>query len=359
MAGPAAQRLRAAATRRRGLPRSILWSASLGVGLVALYVALYLVLRPVRPRLALGMVELFAFTVAAGRETAILQALEGPDPMPASVVWGLSVMDDVGSLLMAIAAVWLLRDTLQRFPTTGGWFLDLEKQALRHQATVRRWGMLGVLALFFMPGLGSGGTLGAAALGVLAQMRIRRLALWLAATAVVVDTFWVLTLRGILSALPVQPGWLGLVPLAVVAVAVAASLVDLARNRRHRHVVVLSAPSELAPEHQRRLTEWGIEHRGSHFTVDTLRLASFVGSRPRLALRHIASLLRLDGMTPMQAALLHGWGVVGLHSLSRLEPAMVGAALAEAGAAVDPDLAARWRDEAAAYASLEDAAWRS
>ena len=109
-----------------------------GFLLTALYAALYFVVRSVDGAVAGNMLRMYGLTIVAGRETAMFDALNrGMEPV---WVYGLSVIDDVGSLLLALPFTWLVVRYLRRVAAIRGGLSHFEKQALLHREWVHRWG---------------------------------------------------------------------------------------------------------------------------------------------------------------------------------------------------------------------------
>src|SRR5262245_32449409 len=101
-------------TRMRGIPGGIRIALAFGVVSTSVYAAVYFAARTTEPGRADAMLRMYVFTMAAGRETAMFDALH--NGLPASWTFGLSVLDDVGSLMLALCFAWFFVNFLKRSP---------------------------------------------------------------------------------------------------------------------------------------------------------------------------------------------------------------------------------------------------
>lgn len=338
-----------AATRRR-IPRAIQACAAVCVVLFVGYGLLYLTLRATDPDLARAMLRLFGLTIVAGRETALFDAER--NGMPLGMAIGLSIVDDLATLLLNITLVWFLVATLQRASHARRILARIETQALRRRHWVHRWGLLGLAVFYLVPGFGSGPAV-AAALGVLARIPIARLALVLGCGVALVDLLWAVGVSFPARA-TADLAWLDWLPAIVVAVLGALSLVGLWRDRRHRGHVLLDWQPDCTPGHRDALATWGITLVDGLVDADLPRVAAATGLPRKLAL-YAAELLVLEGLQPAQAAALVRAGVRGLRDAA----GWTGAALAQgAGAGVQAQQGAAWHAQATALVAASGSAWR-
>ncbi len=319
--------------------------------LFAGYVGTYLVVRELDASLAASMLRLFGLTVLAGRETALFDAQHNGMPLPWAL--GFSYVDDIASLLLCITVFWFLLDALHRAPMARRMLARLEKQALRHRSWIQKWGLWGLAFFYFLPGFGSGVAV-ASAMGVLARIRVARLAVVLGAAVLLVDTFWALILLGPAHAIP-HGGWFDWIPLAAIALVALAAAYGVWRDRGHRHLVLLDWNPHSGQRHQAALGSWGIHVRDGLVEADLRRVEAVTGVDHRHSLFAVEVLL-LSGMTPEVAARLLDQGVTGIRDVARLPSEALAwmAQLPEAQA----NVASSWRGQAMAMTALSGQAWR-
>lgn len=330
-------------------------TALAGLALTVAYVLVYLAARSVDPRAAASMLRMYGLTIAAGRETAMFDALHRG--LPPLWVYGLSVLDDLGSLLLALPFAWLVVRWLKRFHSLRWLLARLEKQALLHRRWVQRWGLGGLALLYFLPGFGAGVPM-TVLLGVLARIPFGTLILFFGVAVPVVDGLWALALTGAVRLLP-DAAWLDFVPLAVVAAVLASAAVGAWRGRAQRHVALLDWPVQPSQEEAARLNACGITSREGLVHADLVALSERLGQRERRwgNLLSASELLLLDGMAADEALALVHAGVDGIEDLAGGDDA----ALEREAAAAKVDWARQgeaWVGQARALVDARDQSWR-
>jgi uncharacterized membrane protein len=364
--GPAQDALRARirADRRRFPPvlRSLLWVA---LGLAAFAAALAAVLAATDPR-TLGILgTLLGLSFAVGREAAILNAYGQSPSLGATWVVVTSILDDLITLALALPLIWLGIERLRGAPFLGGIVLSLEKTAVERRAFLRRWGLLGLIAFVWVPGVGAGVTL-AAAMGLVSKIPVRRLAVALALGSAAVNAFWAIGLYYTSALIPSEGPW-SYIPLAlVVALALSAVAFGLVQ-RRKRHLFPIVKVQVLEPEHAERLLEVGITDGIDLLYANRTILAAKLGINPASLgrLRSVAELSLLRTVSPRHAEMLTKVGVTGIRELSVAPPALVAAALHELellhaiqplpGEAQDfASLCGRWTEDARVFFAESD-----
>lgn len=328
--GPAQAQLRARVLHdRKRFPavlRSLLWVA---VGLAGLSLLLAGVLFFLDPR-TLGVVAtMLGLTFAVGREAAILNAY-GQDPaFGATWIVIAAVIEDLITLALALPLFWLGVERLRGAPVLGGIVLSLEKTAVEKRAFLRRWGLYGLVAFVWVPGIGAGVTL-AAAMGLVSKIPLRRLIIALAAGSAAVNAFWAIGLYYTSGLIPREGPW-SYLPLAfVVALAIVAVVFGLVQ-RRKRHLFPIVKVQVLEDEHAERLLEVGITDGIELLYANRTILASKLGIRPESLgrLRSVAELSMLRTVSPRHAEMLTEVGVTSIRELSVAPPELVAAALRE------------------------------
>lgn len=289
-------------------------TALAGLALTAGYVALYLLVRSFDPDRAAAMLRMYGLTIAAGRETAMFDALHRG--LPPLWVYGLSVIDDLGSLLLALPFAWLVVRGLKRLHALRWAIARLEKQALLHRRWVQRWGLGGLGALYFLPGFGAGVPM-TVVLGVLARIPFGTLVLFFGIAVPIVDGLWALALTGVVRIVPDAP-WVDWIPLTVIALAVLGTLVGLWRGRAERHVALLDWPIEPSKETAARLRATGITSQDGLVRADLDALRERLGNEERRMgnLLAVSEFLLLEGMDEASAVALMRAGVGGLEDLA-------------------------------------------
>ena len=348
MAAPVAK-----ATSR--IPRAVRATAWSGIALTVAYVLAVLAVRQADPAKAAAMVRMYGLTIVAGRETAMLDALQ--NGLPPAWVYALSVVDDVGSLLLALPFTWFVVRFLRGDPRVRWWLSRFEKQALLHRAWVRRWGLGGLALVYYLPGFGAGVPI-TVLLAILARIPFGVLVPFFIVATLVVDGLWSLALTGVVRALPDQ-AWVDAIPLVVVGLVLASAAIGAWRRRHERHVAVLDWPVRPSPERIRDLASWGVRLAPDglvHADLDELgrRLQGHASMGQRLI---TAELTLLDGLTPVDAERLAQAGVSGLEHLAGGHATDLARLAARAG--VDWDgRGARWIAEARMLVDEQHTSWR-
>ena len=328
--GPAQAALRASVLhdRRRfpSLLRSLLWTA---LGLVVLSLLVGVVLFFV-DRHTLGVVAaMLGLTFAAGREAAILNAY-GQDPaFGATWIAVAAVLEDLITLFLALPLVWLGIERLRGAPVLGGIILSLEKTAVEKRAFLRKWGLYGLVAFVWIPGIGAGVTL-AAAMGLVSKIPLRRLTIALAIGSAAVNVFWAVGLYYTSSLIPREGPW-SYIPLALVAVLAALAIAFGLVQRRKRHLFPIVKVQILEDEHVERLLEVGITDGIDLLYANRTTLAHKLGIKPTSLgrLRSVAELSMLKTVSPRHAEMLTEVGVTSIRELSVAPPALVAHAIHE------------------------------
>ena len=285
--------------------------------MTGLYVALYLVVRSVDPSTASGMLRMYVLTMAAGRETAMLDALvRGMHP---GLVYGLSVLDDFGSFLLALPFAWLVVRLLKRSGRVRWALAKFEKQALLRRRWVHRWGLGGLALVYFLPGFGAGVPV-TVLLGILSGIPFRRLVPFFAVATLVVDGLWALLLTNALDVLPDSPV-VEAIPLVVVATVVLAAMAGAWRGRAERHVALLDWRLAATPEEMQDLAAWGIHPEADVVRVDVDALGQRLPPHDanKGELLAVAELLML-GVTGEEALMALQGGLHGIDDVAGTDP---------------------------------------
>ena len=328
--GPAQAALRARVLhdRRRFPPvlRSLLWVAA-GLGAVSLLLAGLLAFLDPR---TLGIVAtMLGLTFAVGREAAILNAY-GHDPaFGATWIAVAAVIEDLVTLALALPLFWLGVERLRGAPVLGGVVLSLEKTAVEKRAFLRRWGLYGLVAFVWLPGIGAGVTL-AAAMGLVSKIPLRRLIVALAIGSAAVNSFWAIGLYYTSGLIPREGPW-SYLPLAFVVVLAAVAVVFGLLQRRRRHLFPIVKVQVLEEDHAERLLAVGITDGIDLLYANRTILAAKLGINPASLgrLRSVAELSMLRTVSPRHAEMLTEVGVTSIRELSVAPPALVAAALDE------------------------------
>jgi uncharacterized membrane protein len=328
--GPAQDALRERVHHdRRRFPailRNLLWAAA---GLVLLAVALIVFLALVDAR-TLGILgQLGGLSFAVGREAAILRAY-GQDPA-GGFLWiaVAAVLDDLITLALALPLFWLGVERLRGAPVLGGIVLSLEKTAVEKRAFLRRWGLYGLVAFIWVPGVGAGVTL-AAVIGLVSKIPLRRLIVALAIGSAAVNVFWAVGLYYTSALIPREGPW-SYIPLAFVASLGAFAIVYGLVQRRKRHLFPVVKVGILDDEHARRLLAVGIEDGIELLYANRTTLANKLGIKPTSLgrLRSVAELSMLSAVRPRHAEMLTEVGVTSIRELAVAPPALVSQAIHE------------------------------
>lgn len=323
-----ALRLRIEEDRRR-LPRPLrvsLWGA---VGLVGLALLLAIFLAVVDPTQLAAVGLMLGATFVVGREAALLLAYgQAPATGPGWMA-SAGVLDDLIVLGFALSLIWLGFERLRGAPFIGGVLLSLEKAAVEQRGVLRKWGLYGLVALVWLPGVGTGVVL-AATIGILSKIPLRRLVVALAFAAISVNVFWAVALYHTSALIPPGGLW-SYIPLFCVAGFAILLFVVWVRRRRKRHLFPLVKVQMLEEQHIARLYEVGITDGIDLLYVNREVLAEKLGMDPTSLgrLRSVAELAMLRTVTPRQAELLTEVGITTIRELAVAPPELVAAALHE------------------------------
>lgn len=325
-----------------------------GLGCLGGYVALLAFFYATERALFDDMLRLYGLTLLAGREPAMFAVYQPPTPVPLGWMLIVAVLDDVGTLLLTLPWVWYAFERLRGAGPLQEWLMGLEKTALENRRWIRRWGLAGLAAFYWIPGFGSG-VLAICVIGVLSHIPLRRLVPTLVVSAGSVAMFWALALYRTSALLPEGPvEW---VPSVILGAFIGISLVVAYRRRRSRHVLLLEWP---APEERRmrELERFGFAPYRRMVKVDSRLLAQAYSrpSLPRTRAHALAELLLLEGMTPEAAAALEARGVHGILDVATLDGRLLAAALREANISATNDVD-HWVDEAKEMLPKAESAW--
>jgi uncharacterized membrane protein/predicted flap endonuclease-1-like 5' DNA nuclease len=315
------RRVRQALRHRRHLPHALRWTmAAAGVALAAWggWVAFCFVLGQGGAALRLA-----GLTVAVGREPAMLSAYTGEPPIPVWVVLGLAPLQDIATVLVSLSLLaWALRH-LRWIRLVERAISGLEAQAMEKRHWVRRWGLWGVVGFYFLPGFGSG-ALAACALGLLAGLPLRNLALGLASGGAVVSLFWAVALYFASFLLP-SGSWSKWLPVLFLGIIVAAAGWNAWKRRGQPARFYLDWHVRPSDDDRARLEEAGIQPEVDAVVVrvDRLSKATGIDRRDRPRLRATAELMLVPGLPAAAAKALASLGVHGIDDLAALETDVV------------------------------------
>ncbi|HEX9815755.1 MAG TPA: hypothetical protein VGB18_02135, partial [Candidatus Thermoplasmatota archaeon] len=239
-----------------------------GLAYVVTYLCLLAYLYATDRALFEDMVRLYVLTLVAGREPAMLAVYQPPTPVPLPWMLAVSILDDVGTLLLTLPWVWYAHQRLRGVGWLQSWFIGLEKTALQHRRWIRRWGLLGLAAFYWIPGLGSG-VLAIVVMGVITHIPLHRLVPTLVVSAAGVATFWAFALHGAIDTLPSGPA--EYLPTAILAIVIVLGAIAVARRRHTAHVLLLEWPVDRAREDA--LRGFGITIADGIWAVDAEVLA--------------------------------------------------------------------------------------
>lgn len=328
--GPAQEALRARirADRRRfpRVLRNLLWSA---VALFGLAIVLAVVLAFLDLRTFGVVVAMLGLTFAVGREAAILNAY-GQDPaFGATWIAVAAILEDLITLSLALPLFWLGVERLRGAPFLGGIVLSIEKTAVEKRAFLRRWGLYGLVAFVWVPGIGAGVML-ASIIGLVSKIPLRRLVVALAIGSAAVNAFWAIGLYYTSSLIPREGPW-SYVPLALVIVLAGAAVAFGLVERRKRHLFPIVKVQILEEEHVERLLAVGITDGIELLYANRTTLAAKLGIKPTSLgrLRSVAELAMLRTVSPRHAEMLTEVGVTSIRELAVAPPGLVAAALHE------------------------------
>ena len=330
LSGPAqiALRERIRADRRR-LPqplRRCLWATLIVMGVAAV---LTVVLAFFEPRTLGVLIQMIVLGFGVGREASMLYAYsQDPAFGPMGVLVAI-VFDDLVNLGLTLPLVWIGLERLRGVFLLGGIVLSIEKTAVEKRAFLRRWGVWGLVAFVWLPGIGAGVSL-AAAIGVVAKIPIRRLLIALAVGALMVDTFWAFGLYYTSNLIPEEGIW-SYIPLALALALCLAAFVFGWRQHRTRHLFPIVKVQILGKQHVERLLEVGITDGNHLLYANRNVLAKKLGVDPALLgrLRSVAELSMLRTVSPRHAEMLTTVGINSIRELSVAPPHLVAAALKE------------------------------
>lgn len=328
--GPAQKVLRARVHHdRRRFPTvlgTLLWVA-LGLGGLAALLIVFLAIVDPRTLGILG--QLGGLSFAVGREAAILRAYS-QDPA-GGFLWILigAVLEDLITLALALPLFWLGIERLRGAPVIGGIVLSLEKTAVEKRAFLRKWGLYGLVAFVWVPGVGAGVTL-AAVIGLVSKIPLRRLIVALALGSAAVNAFWAVGLYYTSSLIPREGPW-SYIPIAFVAALGAFAVAYGLVQRRKRHLFPIVKVRVLDDEHTQRLLAVGIEDGIELLYANRTTLAQKLGIKPTSLgrLRSVAELSMLAAVLPRHAEMLTEIGVTSIRELSVAPPELVSQAIHE------------------------------
>ena len=328
--GPAQALLRARVLKDRNrFPpelRFLLWVA-LGLAAFAASLITFLALTD---RHTMGIiVQLHILSLLVGREPAILHAYTQGPSLGATWITISSVLTDFITLALALPLFWLGIERLRGVPILGGIILSLEKTAVEKRAFLRRWGLYGLVAIIWVPGVGAGVTL-AAVVGLVSKIPLRRLIVTLAVGSAAVNSFWAISLYYTSALLPHKGPW-SFVPLAFVAALLILAVVFGLLQRRTRHLFPIVKVQILSDAHTKRLLEVGIADGIDLLYANRTVLAAKLGIKPASLgrLRSVAELSMLRTVSPRNAEILTEVGVTTIRELSVAPPSMVADAIHE------------------------------
>lgn len=306
--------------------RNLLWVA---LGLTGLAGLVLVFLAIVEPRTLGIILQLMGLTFVVGREGAILHAY-GQDPwLGATWVVVTAVLDDLITLALAVPLFWIGIERLRGAPVLGGIVLSLEKTAVEKRAFLRRWGLYGLVAFVWVPGIGAGVTL-AAVIGLVSKIPLRRLIIALAVGSAAVNTFWAVGLYYTSSLIPREGPW-SYVPLVLVLILAVLAVVFGLLQRRKRHLFPIVKVQILGDDHVERLLEVGITDGIDLLYANRTTLSAKLGIKPTSLgrLRSVAELSMLRTVSPRHAEMLTEIGVTSIRELSVAPPGLVADAIHE------------------------------
>jgi uncharacterized membrane protein len=309
------------------MPRAQRVSLGLGLGLVALYAAIQLVLQMVSPVLAGDLLRLFVLTMVAGREPALFAVYQTSHPVPVPWAAAMAILDDLATLFLAAPLAWLVVDRLRRYAPFDSLLRSFEHGLHAHRRAIDRWGVLALALFLWLPGWGTGPSM-SVAMGVLAGIPAARLLVALAVSCAGVNLFWATSLAGAAQAAPDHGPW-EFLPLAIITLLVLLGIAATLRQRHRRFTLEYPADALLDTAHVERLSAWGFERHGDLLVLDARRLEAAGGPPARqLARCHWAGeLLLLPSMTPAWAGRLAALGVTGVGDLALLTPGLLSEAM--------------------------------
>jgi len=328
--GPAQEALRARVLHdRKRFPRALrgLFWGALGLSGLAAFLLVVLAILDIR---TFGIVaQLIGVSLAVGREGAILHAY-GQDPYGGPVwITATAVLHDLITLCLVLPLFWLGIERLRGAPVLGGIILSLEKTAVEKRAFLRRWGLYGIVAFIWLPGVGAG-VAATSAIGLVSKIPLRPLILALALGSAAVNLFWGIGLYYTSRIIPREGPW-SYLPLVLIILLVALAVTFGVMQRRKRHLFPIVKVQLLEEEHVQRLREIGITDGIEFLYVNRRILAAELNINPESLgrLRAVAELSMLRTVVPRHAVMLTDVGVTSIRELAVAPPEMVAEAIHE------------------------------
>lgn len=273
--------------------------------------------------------QMLGLSFAVGREAALLWAYSQPHNPGPLWVFLASALYDLLTLGLTVPLFWIGLERLRGVYFVGGVVLSVEKTAVEKRSFLRKWGVWGLVAFVWFPGIGAGIFL-AAAIGVVAKIPLRRLIIALAAAAIVVNAFWSVGLYYTSSLIPREGIW-SYAPVAFAGVLAVLAVVLGVRQHRKRHLFPIVKVQILGKQHVSRLLDVGITDGIDLLYANRHILAKKLGMDPALLgrLRSVAELSLLRTVSPRHAEMLTEVGINDIRELSVAPPHLVAAALKE------------------------------
>jgi uncharacterized membrane protein len=359
--GPAQEELRQRVrTDRRRLPRVLRGSLWLSLGILVLSGLLIALLAVVDPQVLTVLGQMIALSFAVGREAAMLWAYsQTPAPSPAWVFLA-TALDDLLTMGLTLPLLWIALERLRGVFFIGGVVLSVEKTAVEKRAFLRRWGVWGLVAFIWFPGVGAGIFL-AAAIGMIAKIPLKRLIVALSGASILVNAFWSIGLYYTSGLIPREGAW-SYGPIVFAGALGVLAIVFGVRQHHLRHLFPIVKVQMLGPQHVSRLLEVGITDGIDLLYANRTILAKKLGMDPALLgrLRSVAELSLLRAVSPRHAEMLAVVGISDIRELSVAPPELVAAALKElelkhviqprpGEEEIFPEKCARWTNEAKAF----------
>lgn len=330
LSGPAQRLLRHRVREdRRRLPRILQVCLWLSLGILIVSGLLLAALAVLDPQVLGVLGQMLALSFAVGREAAMLWAYsQSPAPSPVWVFIS-TALDDLLTMGLTLPLFWIALERLRGVFFIGGVVLSVEKTAVEKRAFLRRWGVWGLVAFVWFPGVGAGIFL-AAAIGMIAKIPLRRLIIALAVASVLINAFWSIGLYYTSALIPREGIW-SYGPIAFAAALAVLAIVFGVRQHRRRHLFPIVKVQILGAQHVSRLLDVGITDGISLLYVNRHILARKLGMDPALLgrLRSVAELSMLQTVSPRHAEMLTEVGINDIRELSVAPPPLVAAALKE------------------------------
>lgn len=296
---------------------------------MGLWIALMVLLAIIDPGTLYVLGQVFGLSFAVGREAAMLFAYTQRPSMGPGWILMMAVLDDLVTLGLTLPLAWIGLERFRGVHLVGGVVLSLEKAAVEKRGFLRRWGVWGLIAFVWFPGIGAGVFL-AAAMGVIAKIPLRRLILALALGSIAVNAFWAIGLYFTSSLIPAAGIW-SYIPLALVGILGLVAVAFGWLERRRRNLFPIVKIQIMTPAHLARLLDVGITDGNHLLYVNRRTLAARLGIDPALLgrLRSVAELSMLQTVTPQQAETLTEVGITSIRDLAVAPPELVSRALRE------------------------------